>query len=84
MQQAERDLINRLKRIEGQVRALQQMIEDRRGCEAILTQLISVRAALDGTATKIVTIYVDECLAKPPDEAKRDLVRAVELLGRVG
>lgn len=82
---AERDVINRLKRIEGQVRALQQMIEEREGCEKILTQLISARAALDGTAATIVVAHIAECFERlPPDQAQREITRAVQLLSRIG
>jgi hypothetical protein len=41
------EISNRLKRIEGQIRGLQRMVEEQRDCEAILTQLMAGRAALD-------------------------------------
>lgn len=81
----EREVLTRLRRIEGQIRGIQQMIEDRRGCEQVLAQIMSARTALDGAAAKVVTTYVDECLAaKPPEQARADIARAVKLLSRVG
>ena len=41
------EITNRLKRVEGQVRGLQRMVDEHRDCEAILTQLMAARAALD-------------------------------------
>lgn len=81
----EQEILARLKRIEGQMRGIQKMIEDRRGCDEVLAQLLSARTALDGAATALVTAYVDECLTeKAPDEARREIGRAVKLLSRVG
>ena len=46
-------LLNRLKRIEGQVRGLQRMVEDERDCREILTLLSGVRSALGATSDLI-------------------------------
>ena len=43
-------ILNRLARIEGQVRGLQRMIEEGKECEQILAQLAAVRSALDRVA----------------------------------
>jgi len=81
----EQDILARLRRIEGQMRGIQKMIEDRRGCDEVLAQLMSARTALDGAAAQVVTAYVDECLSqKAPEEARREIGRAVRLLSRVG
>jgi len=47
-------LLKRLKRIEGQVRGLQNMIEEERYCIDILTQVSAARAALDGVALGVM------------------------------
>lgn len=54
-------LINRLKRIEGQVRGLQRMVEDERDCRDILTQLSSIRSALDASSDVILETYLEKC-----------------------
>ena|GEM_PF-497259 len=71
------ELTNRLKRVEGQVRGLQRMVEEHRDCEAILTQLMAARAALDRVGLLIAESYVQECVM----EAEGDLAR--ERVGRV-
>lgn len=84
MEKDERAIVNRLKRIEGQMRGLQKLIEERRGCEAVLTQIMSARTALDGVAAQVVTTYVDECLReRPAEEARETIGRAVQLLSRM-
>jgi len=40
-------LLNRLKRLEGQVRGIEKMIENGRDCESIITQLGAVRSAVE-------------------------------------
>ncbi|MHB8577828.1 MAG: metal-sensitive transcriptional regulator [Dehalococcoidia bacterium] len=84
MEETEQEVIDRLKKIEGQLRGLQRMIEDHRGCEAVLTQMLSARTALDRVAARVVAVYLDECLAKPPAETRRELLRVVQLLSRIG
>lgn len=70
----------RLRRIEGQVRGLQRMVEEGRDCAAILTQLMAVRAALDAVGRAIVREYTDSCLeSTDSEEAREKIVRIVEL-----
>ena len=74
------DIVMRLRRIEGQVRGLQRMIEERRDCEEIITQLIAVRAALDKVGLITMQRHIDECVSGSPKEARKRLRRATELL----
>jgi CsoR family transcriptional regulator, copper-sensing transcriptional repressor len=75
-------LIRRLKRAEGQVRGLQQMIEEERYCIDILTQISATRAALDGVALKILEDHVQHCVREGGDEKAAEVVAAVERLIR--
>ena len=63
------DLIRRLRRIEGQVRGLQQMLTDRRDCRDIVTQLSAVSKALDRAGYAIVASAMRTCLADPEDQS---------------
>jgi CsoR family transcriptional regulator, copper-sensing transcriptional repressor len=56
-------IINRLARIEGQVRGLQRMIEEQKECEAVLTQLAAVKSALDRVGIFLISHQMRECLA---------------------
>lgn len=58
-----RKTINRLRRLEGQVRGLQRMVEEERSCQEVLTLLSGVRSALDATADVILETYVEGCQA---------------------
>ncbi len=71
-------LLKRLKRIEGQVRGLQKMIEDERYCIDILTQVSATTAALDGVALGVLEDHVRHCVREGGDEKVGELMAALE------
>ncbi len=74
-------ITNRLKRIEGQIRGLQRMVEEQRDCEAVLTQLMAARAALDRVGLLVADNFVRECLLTDNGElARRRMSRIFELV----
>lgn len=75
------DLIKRLRRIEGQVRGIQKMVDEGRGCEDIVVQLMAVRAALDTVTARLVAAHASRCLDQlPSEQAKAAVDRAIRLL----
>jgi len=59
------DLIVRLRRIEGQVRGVQKMVESDRDCQEILQQLSAVRSALQNASLIFARRYALQCLHDP-------------------
>jgi len=57
-----KDLIVRLRRIEGQVRGLQRMIDEEKYCVDILTQINACRGALKKVALKVLDRHVNGCV----------------------
>jgi len=57
------DLLKRLRRIEGQVRGLQQMVEDGRYCIDILTQISAATKALQSVAMGLLDDHLRHCVA---------------------
>jgi DNA-binding FrmR family transcriptional regulator len=53
--------LNRLRRIEGQVRGLQKMVEEDRYCADILTQISSVHEALRGVGRELMRNHLKHC-----------------------
>jgi CsoR family transcriptional regulator, copper-sensing transcriptional repressor len=73
-------LLNRLRRIEGQVRGLERMVEEERYCVEIVTQISAVQAALEQVGLKLVEAHVRHC-ARESGELDADAVmEAVERL----
>ena len=60
----EADLCLRLRKIEGQVRGIQRMVEEGRTCPDLLTQLVAVRSAIDSVSISLLTDHVDGCLTE--------------------
>ena len=71
-------LVKRLKRIEGQVRGLQKMIEEERYCIDILTQVSATTAALDGVALGVLEDHVRHCVREGGDEKVDELMAALQ------
>ncbi len=72
-------VVNRLRRIEGQVRGLQRMVAEGAHCEDVLTQLSATRAALDRVGIFLITHKVRECLQDEGDTSSEAAVqRALE------
>lgn len=73
------EILARLRRVEGQIRGIQRMIEENRDCEAVVTQLMAARSALDKASLFVVTHHIQECLGDPssPGGEKR-LDRLIE------
>lgn len=55
-------LVNRLKRIEGQVKGIQKMVENKKYCSDILIQITAARAALERVGGMILEEHVKTCI----------------------
>ncbi|GAL98995.1 hypothetical protein AA0312_0380 [Acetobacter tropicalis NRIC 0312] len=79
-QPGKKALINRLRRIEGQIGGVLSMVEDDRYCVDILMQISAVKSALDGVAIQILSTHANGCVRKAVKEDDGD--EAIEeLLG---
>lgn len=77
-------IVNRLKRIEGQIKGILKMIEECKDCKEVVTQLSASRSAMDRTIGVIVSENLISCMQNMDENnptSKEDLVKeAVELL----
>jgi len=81
--------VQRLNRIEGQVRGLARMVEDERYCIDIVTQIGAVRAALRRVEEEILRDHVSHCVAHAiasGDKAdqRRKVAELMDVMGRAG
>jgi DNA-binding FrmR family transcriptional regulator len=63
------DLIRRLRRVEGQVRGIQQMLSDGRDCRDVVTQLSAANKALEQAGFVLVAAGLTWCLEDPERSA---------------
>jgi DNA-binding FrmR family transcriptional regulator len=80
-------LLNRLSRIEGQVRGIARMVEEDRYCIDVLTQLQAVRAALGRVESEMLKNHLDHCIegaivSGDAQEQRKKAGELIELLGR--
>ncbi|TMR42253.1 metal-sensitive transcriptional regulator [Actinomadura geliboluensis] len=73
----------RLRRIEGQVRGIQSMVEEDRYCIDVLTQISAIQAALDKVALGLLDDHVRHCMSRANDEGREEEVRT-EMMAAVG
>lgn len=84
------DYLKRLRRIEGQVRGLQRLIDDDAYCIDVLTQISAASKALQGVAVGLLDEHVRHCVSEAAggddaanaDEMVSEAVRAIERLLR--
>ena len=81
------DYLKRLRRIEGQVRGLQRMVDEDAYCVDVLTQISSVTSALRGVAIGLLSEHMGHCVksaadAGDPDGMIEEATRAIERLVR--
>ena len=66
------DLLGRLKRVEGQIRGLQRMVEEDKYCIDILTQLNSATAALKAVGVRLLDGHARHCLRESFEQGEGD------------
>jgi DNA-binding FrmR family transcriptional regulator len=76
------DLSKRLRRIEGQVRGIEKMVDEDRYCIDVLTQISAVQAALDKVALGLLDEHAHHCVMGADGEERDE--RTAELMGAVG
>ena len=75
-------LTGRLRRIEGQVRGVERMVEEDRYCIDVLTQIGAIQAALDKVALGLLDDHARHCVIGAEGEQQAD--RTTELMAAVG
>jgi DNA-binding FrmR family transcriptional regulator len=74
---------NRLRRIEGQVRGLQHMVEEEKFCVEILTQIASIVSASEKVALILLTDHVEHCIKEAIGDGDQVDDKVAELAGAV-
>lgn len=77
------DLLNRLKRAEGQLRGIQRMIEEGQPCQDIASQMAAVRKALDSTYVRMTVCYMEQELGAHLAHSPKGRKQLTEMLSEV-
>lgn len=81
------NLHKRLKKIEGQVKGIDRMIEEGKNCQDVLTQISAARSALKMVGNMVLNHYAEECLlnavsANEQDEKVDELQKLIQTITR--
>lgn len=83
-EKTENDMQMRLRRIEGQIRGIINMLAEGKSCEQVVTQCLAARAAMDRVAMEVLKCQVSDALGEETSQESRESVlRAIDLLNRV-
>ena len=74
-------VLKRLRRIEGQVRGVERMVEENRYCIDVVTQVTAIQAALDKVALELLSDHAAHCVMGAPETEQAE--RTEELMGAV-
>ena len=74
-------VLKRLRRIEGQVRGVERMVEQDRYCIDVVTQVTAIQAALDKVALELLSDHAAHCVVGAEKSEQRE--RTEELMGAV-
>ena len=86
--QVKDQIINRLARIEGQLRGVQKMIDENRDCKDIVQQLIAIRSGIQSASLSFMQDVVNDCLlnldqSNDPAAQQLALKDLIQLMGKV-
>ncbi len=62
--QVQKDSVRRLKKVEGQVKGIQKMVEQRKYCIDIINQITAVRRALEGVSLGVMKRHIESCVTE--------------------
>lgn len=83
MKKEQKDIINRLKRAEGQLRGIQKMMEEEQECIDIITQLSAVRSSINRTMGLVIASKITQIIEEPSDNPalqEKRIQEAVDLI----
>ncbi len=88
-EETKRGVLNRLKRIEGQVQGIQRMVEEQKYCVDILLQVSAVQGALDQVSKRLLGRHIESCVADAFASAnerqrERKIEELLEVFSRFG
>ena len=84
MNETRKDLITRLRKIEGQVKGIQRMIEKEEDCTNILVQIAAVRSAVNKVGGLVLENYSKNCVVKITENSdpEAEMKRLIETIVR--
>jgi DNA-binding FrmR family transcriptional regulator len=74
------EVVARLRRIGGQVRGVERMVEESRDCRDVVTQLAAIKAAVASLNTFVAETYTRDCLCSAEQVDTAEVARLLDVL----
>jgi len=76
-------LLNRVRRVRGQIEAVERALEDEAGCATVLHLIVAARGAINGLMAEVIEDHIRVHVAEPVEDAERtqgaeELIEAVQ------
>ena len=82
-QEEKKKMINRLARIEGQIRGIRQMVEDDAYCVDILTQSAAAKAAFSAFNRELLRRHIEGCVVRDIKNDEADIDELMDIIGKL-
>ena len=80
----DKEILDRLRKIEGQIRGLQRMVEEQRDCSDIIVQMLAIRSALEQVGMKLLDQQLYDCFPDSDEANLEPLKKSLRLWVRFG
>jgi len=70
----------RLRKIEGQIKGIQKMVEEKKYCGDILIQISAARSALNSVGGIVLENYMKNCISDSPNSKEEDLEKLIQVM----
>ena len=81
--EAKKKLINRLSRIEGQIRGIRQMVENDAYCVDILTQSAAAKSAFNAFNRELLRRHIEGCVVRDIKNGEEDIDELMDIIGKL-
>ncbi|MEB3101589.1 metal-sensitive transcriptional regulator [Ferviditalea candida] len=79
----DKQIMDRLRRVEGQIRGILKMMEAEKSCKDVVSQMTAVRSAVDKAIAYAVALNLEQCVLEASEDDSRDFIQeAVDLMTR--
>lgn len=78
-----KNILNRLKKIEGQVKGIHRMVEEGKYCGDVMIQISAVRSAINSVGSLMIDNYINECLftsLKASDDDEKNIKEIINVI----
>ena len=75
-----KDIINRLRTVKGHISGIEKMIEDGKGCEDVLTQILAIKSSVHKIGLMVMESHALECLLDPDEDGKVEAGRMEHII----